>query len=155
MDAAASRLRFGERRRRCSKRGVRRSERGVVVALLRDNALRLSAIVAVTVLSFGCYHRASDPRPFDSAAWKVKPRGFQDKTRCGMVDSLLRDQALDGLSRPDVVALLGEQDDPSYFRSWDLRYWMGQEHGPMAIDSEWLVIRFKDGRVSEYAIVTD
>ena len=72
-----------------------------------------------------------------------------------MVDSLLKDHPLKGMTEAEVKALLGSQDDPSYFRDWDLRYWMGQQHGSMPIDSEWLVIRFKDGRVSEYAIVTD
>ena len=113
------------------------------------------AVIATALLTVGCSHRAPAPRPFDAAVWKDKPRDFQDKRRCNMVDSLLRDHPLKGLSKAEVGALLGSQDDPSYFKSWDLRYWMGQQHGFMPIDSEWLVIRFEDGRVAEYAIVED
>ena len=73
-----------------------------------------------------------------------------------MVDSLLKDYRLAEMSEAEVIALLGSQDDASYFRGWDLRYWMGAQHDLLpSVDSEWLVIRFKDGRVAEYAIVTD
>ena len=123
---------------------------------MNGHVTRGSLLLATAALLCGCHHRSSNPRPFESAVWKAQHREFQDKTRCDMVDSLLRDHPLVGLSKAEVIGLLGEQDDPSYFRSWDLRYWMGQEHGWLpAIDSEWLVIRFKDGRVSEYAIVSD
>ena len=114
-----------------------------------------SAVLLTALVSLACGHRAAAPRVFDSSAWKVQRRDFQDKTRCSMVDSLLKEHPLRGLSKAEVITLLGPQDDPSYFKSWDLRYWMGQQHGFIPIDSEWLVIRFEDGRVSEYAIVTD
>lgn len=119
------------------------------------NTLGPALVVTVVMLS-GCAHQAATPRPFDSATWKVQRDDFRDKTRCSMVDSLLKDHELKGMSEAEVVALLGSQDDSSHFKSWDLRYWMGAQHDLLpAVDSEWLVIRFKESRVSEYAIVTD
>jgi hypothetical protein len=52
--------------------------------------------------------------------------------------------------------MLGEPPPTSYFRQWDMVYWLGMERGFVSIDSEWLVIRLdQDGRVAESRIVTD
>jgi outer membrane protein assembly factor BamE (lipoprotein component of BamABCDE complex) len=73
-----------------------------------------------------------------------------------MVDSLIRSRTLDGLSRSQVSALLGQPSSGEYFRDWDIVYRLGDERGLFRIDSEWLVIRFdRTGRVSEYRIQRD
>jgi hypothetical protein len=95
-------------------------------------------------------------RRFDAVAWRGVQR-TDDETRLQMVDALLRSGRLNGLTRPQVVALLGPPDSGDYFRDRDnLVYWLGPERGIMRIDSEWLVIRVgPDGRVSRYELARD
>jgi len=91
--------------------------------------------------------------PFSSARWKAAP---DDRTRVHMVDALLWTHRLKGMRRAEVIALLGQDPQSGYFADWDLVYYLGPERGLFAIDSEWLVLRFdKDGRVSEWKVVTD
>lgn len=94
-------------------------------------------------------------RAFDAAVWR-QVRTADNHVRVRMIESLLHGGQLDGLTRPQVIALLGEPDGGSYFKEWDLVYWLGPERGLMGIDSEWLVVRFgPDGRVSEYRVARD
>ena len=61
------------------------------------------------------------------------------------------------MAEADVIALLGEpNNDYGYFNA-DNRYvyYMGAERGLISIDSEWLILDFKDGIVSESFITTD
>ena len=117
------------------------------------------AVLAAVIASFAiyiCFEFGWLPqRPFDSVAWKRVERA-DDETRLQMVDSLLRSGRLDGLSRPQVLALLGPAHGFGYFREYDLVYWLGPERGPFRIDSEWLLIRLgPDGRVLEYRLARD
>lgn len=95
-------------------------------------------------------------RKFDAAAWRQVQRS-DDKTRIQMVESLRWSGRLDGLTRSEVVALLGPPNDDGYStHDWEMVYWLGPERSLMSIDSEWLVIRLgKDGRVSEYTLARD
>ena len=73
-----------------------------------------------------------------------------------MVEWLVRSGRLDGLTRPQLLALLGPPSGAGYFTDWDLVYWLGPERGWFGIDSEWLVIRLgPDGRVAEYEIARE
>ncbi len=73
-----------------------------------------------------------------------------------MVDDLLRQNRLVGITRTEVVALLGTPAQTGYFREYDLVYWLGPERGLFSIDSEWLVMRTDSlGRVTEAKLVTD
>ena len=90
-------------------------------------------------------------RVFDAAAWQADP-----DDRGPMADRLLARGTLDGLTRKQVVELLGEPPDTDYFRDWDLVYCLGMERGLFSIDSEWLLLRLgPDGRVAEARINTD
>jgi hypothetical protein len=94
-------------------------------------------------------------RPFDADLWQ---QGMQSHTavRLHMIEPLIRSRNLDGLTRSQVVSLLGPPSNDGYFADWDLVYWLGPERGLMRIDSEWLVIRIgPDGRVSDYRIARD
>ena len=94
-------------------------------------------------------------RSFDSENWREAPQA-SNSPRLHMVDSLIASGRLDGLSREDVLALLGSPTDTSYFSDWDAVYWLGQERGLLSLDSEWLVIRFDGtGQVLEYRLVRD
>ena len=105
---------------------------------------------------------------FDSTIWK---RGFTDNfgiiyspdtIRLRMVDDLLHRHRLRGMTREEVVSLLGTPPETNYFREYDLVYWLGPDGGYIgsrvpapSIDSEWwLAIKFGgDGRVSKTALV--
>ncbi|WP_164102270.1 hypothetical protein [Candidatus Laterigemmans baculatus] len=109
------------------------------------------AVAAALTLS-GWWFRG---QPLDPVAWR-------DDTLVGtgirleMADHLVVRGTLTGLSRAEVVELLGEPPPTEYFRDWDLVYWLGPERGFISIDSEWLVIRFDESdRVAEYEIVRD
>jgi len=96
-------------------------------------------------------------RSFDAAAWRrheTKDAMWPD--RLTMVDDLMERHPLRGLSRDSVERLLGPGDSTSYWREWDLVYWLGPERGLMRIDSEWLVVDFDaNGRVRDYRLVRD
>ena len=89
---------------------------------------------------------------FDSTIWK---RGFTDNfgiiysldtIRLRMVDDLLRRYRLRGMTREEVVSLLGAPPEATYFTEYDLVYWLGPEL--------WLTIKFgRDGRVSKTALL--
>lgn len=90
---------------------------------------------------------------FDSASWKNPPSAY---TRVRMVSALLLTHDLNGMTKSEVVELLGEPPASNYFRDWDFVYNLGPERGLFSLDSEWLVLRFgPDERVSEWAVVSD
>lgn len=91
--------------------------------------------------------------PFDSQKWKNATLYGTDDTRYRMYEDLIARYKLVGMTKDEIIELLGPESDPAYFKEWDLRYWMGPE--PYGIDSVWLVMRIRDGRVVEYKIVTD
>ena len=96
---------------------------------------------------------------FDAKAWRSRSAdaGHDWPTRLRMVDSLMDRRLLDGLTRAQVVELLGPADDTSKWRDWDLVYHLGPERRALIrIDSEWLVIRLDSrGAVAGYRIVGD
>jgi len=79
-------------------------------------------------------------RPFDVAAWQGGTT-LTNNIRILMVDDLLRRHSFRGMTREQVVAIVGEPDKTEYFKDWDLAYWLGPERGFVSIDSEWLVFR--------------
>ena len=90
---------------------------------------------------------------FDSQTWK---QGNQGEVRVRRVDSLLPQHNLIGKSRGEVVALIGEPDNTSYFREYDMVYRLGMERAFINIDSEWLVLRLDTNQVvTEFRIVRD
>ncbi len=100
--------------------------------------------------------RCTDRR-FDRTAWRDSALVYSKHAVRGcMVDDLLRKTTLVGMSRDEIVEVLGVPPATMYFKDYDLVYWLGPERSLMSIDSEWLVIRL-DGRskVSEATVVTD
>jgi hypothetical protein len=94
-------------------------------------------------------------KPFDQVAWTDDGR-VRGGIRLAMADRLITRRTLNGKTRNEVLAMLGQPPPTNYFREWDLVYWLGRERGFISIDSEWLVLRFNcNGRVSEVRIVTD
>jgi hypothetical protein len=73
-----------------------------------------------------------------------------------MTDDLVNSKKLNGLTRQEVLTLLGEPPKTEYFKEYELVYYLGPERGFMRIDSEWLVLKFgTDGRISRAVIARD
>ena len=117
--------------------------------------LALLATIALLVVGYGFATDYLPIRPFDAAQWR-QVQTADNHVRLRMVDWLVRSGELDGLTREEVVELLGPPDGGPYFRDWDFVWWLGPERGFTSIDSEWLVLRIgSDGRVAEYRVLRD
>ena len=92
-------------------------------------------------------------RPFDAAAWHSAD-ALDTNPRSRMADRLLAENALLGLTRAEVIVMLGDPET-GYCRDWDMAYRLGPERGLIALDDEWLVLRLSgDGRVADARLVT-
>ncbi len=125
----------------------------------RARGLGCVAGLLVTLLagavSYGFMTGFLPVRPFDSDRWKQVER-VDDQARIHMIEHLMWSRKLDGLSRTELVALLGPPSNAGYFRDRDYVYWLGNERSLFSIDSEWLVVDVDaSGRVSHYEVVRD
>ena len=99
-----------------------------------------------------------DQIPFVSNVWKNTPAVFShDSVRLRMCDDFLEGHCIVGMSRGEVILLIGEPDQTEYFKSYDMVYMLGQETDSyFAMDSQWLVLDLNDSeRVVSYDIVVD
>ena len=89
---------------------------------------------------------------FSREKWLEAP---ENRTR--IVDDLLANHELVGMTGEEIQALLGDCDNESgYFQQQDrLVYWLGPERGLMSIDSEWLILDFAGEVVTGWFITTD
>ena len=73
-----------------------------------------------------------------------------------MADMLGQQGRLIGMSRAEVVSMLGMPTVTSHFRGHDLVYVLGNERGWLSIDSEWLLMRVDAmGRVTTAELARD
>ncbi|KNY24809.1 outer membrane protein assembly factor BamE domain-containing protein [Pseudobacteroides cellulosolvens] len=87
---------------------------------------------------------------FDKKRWSNKPN-----KRVYMVDNMLKEYNLKGMSKEEIKGLLGEPTNTEYFKTPNnYVYYLGPERG-LKIDSEWLVIEFDNGKVKEFNISRD
>ena len=99
-----------------------------------------------------------DQMLFESSAWKNNPAVFSlESVRLRMADDFLDTHNLVGMSRDEVVSLLGEPDQTEYFKSYEMVYMLGQETDSyFAIDSQWLAIHLdSSASVKSVDILTD
>ena len=91
-------------------------------------------------------------KTFSAEKWRKAPG-----ERVNIADSLLSKHDLIGMTEDEITALLGENDNDSGYFLKDGRYvyYLGPERGLFSIDSEWLLIDFSDGKVSDFSITTD
>lgn len=74
----------------------------------------------------------------------------EKEKRVWMVDDLINNYNLKGMNKKDIIELLGEPAEISYFKKPDnIVYYLGPERGLISIDSEWLVIWFNQNDVVE------
>jgi hypothetical protein len=128
-----------------SRFSVRRALSLIAILL----AVGLSTLAAVN-------YWKTRPLPFDRTVWNAEPEDADDFRRHRMADWLLKQRRLLGMSRTEIVSMLGEPAKTSHFRSYDLVYVLGNERGWISIDSEWLLMRLDgSGHVSMAEIRRD
>lgn len=94
---------------------------------------------------------------FERQKW-IDTKVYYDEPyiRIKMVDDLVTNHLSKGISRLQVIELLGEQTETKKMQEYDLVYWLGMEKSFISIDSLWLVIKFdKEDRLTEFKILTD
>lgn len=115
------------------------------------------AIVAIIIASGMKMFWVSE-LPFDSATWKnISSRA--DDTRYRMHWDLLEKHDLVGMTREQVVELLGEPEPKEggslSVQGTDMVYFLGPEPGAFSIDTIWLIVHTSKGAVIGYAVRTD
>jgi hypothetical protein len=109
--------------------------------------LLLFVALPISYLAGGAYTEAF-PRPFDSESW-IAGKDIGDDRRCGMLTDLTFRVGLEGKTRDELIALLGEPEDRRYepgTSRWLLC--------PSFMDIWVLAVRWENGRAVE-AIVHD
>ena len=122
--------------------------------------MKKAGIVAWAIIAalFAFYLITSVQFPFVQAWWHAAyddPHDLFSK-RHRMADWLVMTGALEGLSRGEVLAKLGQPPPTAKFTDYDLVYHLGDERGFLSIDSEWLVMRLsQSGKVTESQVIRD
>ena len=125
---------------------------GVYLAFI---ALILGILIGPDIINSIKYHN------FDAEVWN---QSEESDARVYMADALIRDKALIGLTKAQVVELLGKpfprEADGSTFPAGaygsDIHYKLGNARGFLAIDWEWLMITFgEDEKVDRCWIYED
>lgn len=135
---------------------MRRWSRILAVVGFGGVAIGLGALYAIGAFPT-CGMRCFGRTTFSVAAWRAGAAddGHVPARGC-MIDDYLRRYPPVGPSREEIVRQLGVPGEMDYFRGYDLVYWLGPERGLMALDSEWLVVRFdSSGRAAAGKLVTD
>ena len=109
--------------------------------------LLLFVILPILYLAGGPY-TDTFPRPFNSKYW-IAGKEIADDRRCGMLADLKLRVGIEGKTRNEIVALLGEPQDRRH--EPNMSYWL---LCPSFIDIWVLEVRWKDSRAVE-AIVHD
>lgn len=108
---------------------------------------RICILLGICVLLLaGVLARYEIKHRFTTEKWLEQP-----EQRREIVDDFLKRYALEGRTKEEVIALLGEgevYDDR-------LMYFLGMERGLISIDTEWMVISFVDDIVTQIDFVTD
>jgi hypothetical protein len=90
---------------------------------------------------------------FGTQKWKKS-----EDQRVFIVDDLLGNHPLIGKTKAEVIGLLGPPTDTDYFKEANnIVYYLGDERSYISIDSEWLVITFRQNpeRVEKVEILRD
>jgi hypothetical protein len=116
---------------------------GSTDSIATDFVKALIIIALIALLPLLAFAYDSYLIPFSSNDWKAAGKSYDEEMRrAPMVRRLSCQYKLVGLTRAEIVRLLGEPKET--WPTWSLAYSMGREY---------LVFRLKDGRVSNYAVV--
>lgn len=124
---------------------------GVYVTLL--------AVVVASVGSTQLHIRAFTPEFWNDPGWKESAgvETHYHSIRQQMVDDLIASHLRVGMTREEVVGLIGPGDSDPYFETptedrWI--YYLGAERA-VGIDNEWLIVNFADGVLESTHLATD
>lgn len=110
----------------------------------------MRAYVLAALLIAGC----SPGTSFDHAKWR--DADLTGRARADMLPDLLARYQLKGMSRQQVVALLGPPTTTDKWRGADMIYVLGNDGSIFAIDNEWLFIKLDlHDRVASFERGTD
>ena len=88
---------------------------------------------------------------FSTSKWIEYPN-----KRVEIVDDMLAENVLIGKTAEEIFTLLGQIKGNDYVQNKNtIVYYLGDERGLISIDSEWLILTFKDGLVSNVSFKTD
>jgi hypothetical protein len=137
-----------------------------LVQAIRGERVRATAYLlgATVPLVVGAWRFPREPiagaggaHPFDARQWRAQigARTEPWTPRLRMVGDLLATRRLDGLSRAEVVELLGPPSDLDYLEdvrpTCDLWYSLGPLRDSLDHGSQWLLVAFdEDGHVRRY-----
>jgi len=126
-----------------------------IVALIGGTIGIAIVLVLIAFGSYAVYVKLKEPRPikFDSLQWKNVPQNSSVDTRYRMHKDLIAKYKLIGMTREEIIELLGPSSDLTSFKEWDFNYILGPDPG-MGIDPVWLVIKLQNNRVAKYRIIT-
>ena len=121
----------------------------------RSRVLLVVGILAAASAGYWVVYRC--PLPFVASWWNVDvDEGTTLQTRYRIADYLALTGRLKGVTRPEIVALLGQPAETDKFRRHGMLYVLGPERGLFRIDYEWLAIDLDpSGKVSNVAVVRD
>jgi len=92
------------------------------------------------------------PLPFVASLWHVDVHGTTFNSRYRIADGLKLSGRLVGMTRPEVLALLGPPPPTDKWEDHGLVYVLE----PAALDFEWLLVDFDSaGKVSSVEVVSD
>lgn len=112
--------------------------------------MRITQILGCLLL-FSCSAETSE---FDQTRWMNAD--LTGRERAEMLPSFLREHPLEGLSREQVEALLGEPTQTDKWRGADMIYVLGNDGSYTPIDNEWLLITLDQrGRVISFERAVD
>jgi hypothetical protein len=133
------------------------------VVIIKKIAIILASIAGLFVVSifafilwFIYFSVDFEPTKFNAENWqKSIPTMSWNSVRLTMVDDLVENHLNTGMSKNEVIELIGIPDDTPYFRNYDMVYYLGRERNPIGIDSEWLVFKVNYGKIQSFNIVRD
>lgn len=91
-----------------------------------------------SILLFFMLASCSTGDRFDQNAWKNAD--LSSRARADMLQDLLERHPLEGRTRSEIVALLGEPTPTDKWEGAEMIYVLGNDGSYMAIDHEWLLI---------------
>lgn len=107
------------------------------------------AAVILGVVFLGVKYKCE--HTFTTSRWLNYP-----EERVKVVDDLFRKYELVGLTKDQVVGLLGPETENAYFKEpGNMVYYLGPERGLISLDSEWLVIELGEHVVVDCQIKRD
>ena len=93
-------------------------------------------------------------RPFSETEWKEVEGDRESSLRVPMARDLLSTGQLEGMSKSEMVALLGEPERENYFKDYDLMYRLGGK-GLILKGPSYLAIRLENGQFDHANVLRD